>query len=134
MPRLEELEEELEARFGEPVLLNIMSALVDRLSQSSGHLEVLFQPARMYDVIESKFYSDDEKTKFFELYQKLISEIHVIVASLYQDRKARADAVVRVFKFYKEEIKPFMKKYALDQVEKWKNYKEAKQTKEKYFG
>lgn len=132
LPKLEEFEEELECRIQAPAITVVINMLMDRLGQCASHIEVIFQPGRMADMIESKFHTEEEKKKLFDFYKKVLSMIHEVHASMFEDRESRLKEINKIYNFYIQEVKPVMKKYLQKQAKAW--LEEDKPEAKQYFG
>jgi hypothetical protein len=132
LPKLEEFEKEFECRIQAPALPSVISVLMDRLGQCASHIEVIFQPGRMSDAIESKFHTEEEKKELFDFYKKVLSMIHEVHASMFEDRDARLKEIKKMYDFYMKEVKPTMKKYLQTQSKAW--LQEEKTEAKQYFG
>jgi len=133
LPLLKELETEFECRFNAPIISAITHVLLERMGQSAGHIEIIFQPARMADAIESKFHDEKEKEKLFEFYKKTLSIVHEISAASFNNREARIKTLINAIEFYKKELKPTMKQYLEEQAKGWLKQEKPEQ-KNQYFG
>lgn len=134
IPALADFEEEFEVRIQAPVVAMIINVLADRFGQAAGHIEILFQPTRMSDMIECKFHDEKEKKELFELYKKIISLIHEIGATTYESREARTKIIVKSLVFYKKELKPRMRAFMDKQSKGWLEQEKPEPKKDQYFG
>ena len=132
LPTLEEFEKEFECRVQTPALPSVISILMDRLGQCASHIEIIFQPGRMADMIEAKFHSEEEKKKLFDFYKKVLSRIHEVHASMFDDRETRLKEIKKLYTFYMKEVKPIMKNYLQTQAKAW--LAEEKPEAKQYFG
>lgn len=132
LPKLEEFEEEFECRIQAPAIPAVISILMDRLGQCASHIEIIFQPGRMADAIESKFHSEEEKKELFDFYKKVLSMVHEVHASMFDNREARLKEIKKLYHFYIKEVKPVMKKYLSTQAKAW--LEEEKPEAKQYFG
>jgi hypothetical protein len=132
LPPIKEIEEEFEARLGAPVIAGLMHLILDKMGQSAGHIEILFQPGRMADMIECKFHTEKEKADLFKFYKKTLSLIHEITKTAFETRDARIKAIIKGLEFYKTKLKPTMQKYLDDQAKGW--LKQEKPETKEYFG
>jgi len=133
LPKLEELEEEFEGRLQAPIVAGLMMLISERMSQCAGHIEVLYQPTRMSDMIECKFHNETEKKELFEFYKKIISLLHELSKSAFENRDERIKKIIKCLEFYKQEMKPTMKKYLEKQAKGWLE-QEKPEPKNQYFG
>ncbi len=133
LPSLKDLEQDFEVRLQAPVVAGLLHVILDKMGQSANHIEILFAPARMADMIECKFHDEEEKKKLFEFYKKTLSLIHEITKTILEDRNARIKAIIKGLKFYKKELKPTMKTYLEKQAQGWLK-QEKPEAKEQYFG
>lgn len=133
-PTLAEFEEEFEVRIQSPAIALIINILADKMMQAVGHIEILFQPTRIADMIECKFHDENEKKELFELYKKTISLIHEIGVATYENREARIKAMIKSLTFYKKELKPRMKAYLEKQAKGWLEQEKPEPKKDQYFG
>ena len=132
-PAMAEFEEEFECRIQAPVIANAMSILLDRVGQCVGHIEIIFQPTRMADAIESKFHTDKEKTELFSFYKEALALIHEAHLAAFQDRNKRGEMVRKTYDFYIKKAKPVMQKYLEVHVKGWQKKEKAEDYKT-YFG
>lgn len=132
LPKLKEFEKEFECRIQAPAIPAVLSILMDKLGQCASHIEIIFQPTRMADAIESKFHPEEEKKELFDFYKKVLSRVHEVHASMFDSREARLKEIKKLYSFYMKEVKPIMKKYLQTQAKAWlvEEKPEAKQ----YFG
>ena len=133
LPSLEAFEEEFECRIQAPALASVMSVILDKIGQSIGHVEVIFQPARMADAIESKFHTEKEKTELFNFYKEALAIVHEAHLSLYVDRKKRFEMIKKMYEFYIKKLKPVMQKFLGTQTKGWQSKEKAEDYKT-YFG
>ena len=132
LPKIEEFEEEFECRLQAPVIPGVLNVLMDKLGQSCSHIEIIFQPGRMADAIESKFHTEEEKKHLFALYKKILSAIHEVHAAMFDSREARLKEIKKTYQFYIKEVKPEMNKYLKKQAKAW--LEEEKTEAKQYFG
>jgi len=132
LPKLEEFEKEFECRIQAPAIPAVLNILMDKLGQCGSHIEIIFQPGRMADAIESKFHSEEEKKHLFEFYRKVLSMVHEVHASMFDSREARLKEIKKLYNFYIKEVKPEMKKYLQTQAKAW--LEEEKTEAKQYFG
>jgi hypothetical protein len=132
LPTIEEFEKEFEYRIQAPAIPAVIGILMDRLGQCASHIEIIFQPGRMADAIESKFHSEEEKKELFDFYKKVLSMIHEVHASMFDSREARLKEIKKLYAFYTKEVKPVMKKYLNTQAKAW--LEEEKPEAKQYFG
>ncbi len=137
LPKLDDVESELGIKIiYNPVINQLLTVLHERIGNSAGHLEINFQPTRMADAIESKFFSDKEKQEMFKFYKELIAVIHEIALSIYQNEESRAKCFKATYDFYLKKLKPFMQDFLKRQADGWR--KEESQPKSEksgsYFG
>jgi len=132
LPKLEEFEKEFECRIQAPAIPAVISILMDRLGQCASHIEIIFQPGRMADAIESKFHPEEEKKELFDFYKKVLSKVHFVHASMFDNREARLKEIKELYPFYMKEVKPTMRKYLQKQGKSW--LEEEKPEAKQYFG
>lgn len=135
LPPLEEVEEEFGILIREPVnfLREFISRLLDRFDGLASHVAGVIQPNRLDQMIEAKFYSDEEKEELLKFMQKLMYHFHLLVASLYEGEKERAKAFLKAYSFYKKEVKKFAKDFLKEQARKWMEEESTREI-ETYFG
>ncbi len=135
LPPLEEIEEEFGILIREPVnfLGEFISHLLDRFNGLASHMASVIQPNRLDQMIEAKFYSDEEKEEFLKFMQRLMHHLHLLVASLYEGEKERAKAFLKAYSFYKKEVKKFAKDFLKEQARKWMEEESTREI-ETYFG
>lgn len=132
LPKLEEFEEEFECMIQAPAIPSIISIIMDRMGQCASHIEIIFQPGRMADMIESKFHTEEEKKKLFDFYKKVLSKVHSVHAAMFESRETRLNQIKELYRFYTKEVKPIMHKYLQTQAKAW--LEEEKPEEKKYFG
>ncbi|MBW2969029.1 hypothetical protein KY314_02850 [Candidatus Woesearchaeota archaeon] len=133
LPSVKQIEEEFEIKLQSPVVSLIMRVLLEKMGQSANHIEILFAPARMADMIECKFHDEEEKKKLFEFYKKTLALIHEMTKTLLENREARITAIINGLKFYEKELKPTMRNYLEKQAKGWLK-QEKPEVKGQYFG
>ena len=133
LPSLKEFEEEFECRLQAPIIAGVMSVILDKIGQSISHIEIIFQPARMADAMESKFHSEEEKTKLFKFYREALSIVHEVHHSLYISREKRLEMIKKSYEFYMKKLKPIMQEFLETQTKGWQS-KEKTEDYKTYFG
>ena len=133
LPDLKEFEEEFEWRVAAPVIASVMSVLLDRIGQAAGHVEVIFQPTRMSDAMESKFHTEEEKTELFPFYKESISLVHEMHLAAYTNREKRLEAIKKAYEFYMKKVKQIMQRFLDTQAKGWLK-KEKVEGAKTYFG
>ncbi|MBD3304569.1 hypothetical protein GF343_05475 [Candidatus Woesearchaeota archaeon] len=132
LPELDEFEKEFECRIQAPAIPAVIGVLMDRLGQCASHIEIIFQPGRMADIIESKFHAEEEKKELFDFYKKVLSMVHYVHAAMFDSREARLKEIKKLHPFYMKEVKPTMRKYLQKQGKSW--LEEEKPETKQYFG
>ena len=133
LPSLKEFEEEFECRVSASAIAFVMSVLLDRIGQAAGHIEIIFQPTRMADAMESKFHSENEKTELFQFYKEAISIVHEIHLAAYTNREKRLETIKQAYEFYTKKVKPTMQNFLEIQAKGWLKKEKADGSKN-YFG
>lgn len=132
LPPLEELEEEFEVRIYEPVISSAARAVLDRLSLCAGAIDSITHPTHPADIIKSKFYSEEQKREFWEIYKELQAIVAAVMHSAFVSRKARCDALKAAFDAYSG-MKEKMQELFSVQVKGWKSPDKVEEA-ERYFG
>lgn len=140
MPALEEIEKELCIKIiHTPVLTSVVNAFREILGGSVSHFEAIIAPARMADMIETKFHDEKEKKEIFKMYKILLAILHEISAAFYSTEKERAEVIKKTFEFYKKEYKPYSYQFLQKQGALWRQEAEKEPPKPQtqqgnYFG
>ncbi len=140
MPSLEEIEKELCIKIiGTPVLTSLINAFREILGGSVSHFEAIISPARMADMIETKFHDEKEKKEMFKMYKILLAILHEISATFYGTEKDRAEIIKKTFEFYKKEYKQYTHQFLQKQGSLWRQEAEKEPPKPQtqqgnYFG
>jgi hypothetical protein len=133
LPTIEEFETEFEVRLQVPILRHLLMIMTDHFGWGAGHVEKILHPAHMYDMMETKFHTEDEKKELFKKYQELCSYLHEISLSFYLTPEERGKTIMKALKYYKESYKPFIQKMLKEHTEKWKE-ETKEEKKESYLG
>lgn len=134
LPTADELEQEFDIRLQEPVVRTTLWMIIDHIMQSANHLEGILQPQRMPDMIEHKFYTEQERKAFYKKYKELISKVHELWVTMFQTRKERTQALAKGYQYVKKQLKPFMQDFLSQQAKEWLKEDQTQEKRESYMG
>ncbi len=135
LPSADEIEQEFDIRLQEPVIRSTLWIIIDHMMQAANHIEGIIQPQRMPDMIEHKFYTDQERKTLYKKYKEFIAKVHELWAAMFQTRKERIQALIKGYQYVKKTLKPFMHEFLHNQAEQWlKEDNLPEEKRESYMG
>lgn len=118
---LEVLEEELGLYFAVPTAFvnELLTHVVRRLQSIRNSINIFYQPTSFIENYESNFLSNKEKEEIFPFFKKLISFDWEYASEFNKGARERAEFLKKALKFYREEGKPFITKFATKLKKEW---------------
>jgi len=127
LPKLEELEKEFDFYTeGRPVLSEVLKRVALVLDLIRADLESILHPRGLGEIVESKFFKEEEKDKLFDFYREVRAKIRKVPLAVMGSEEEKVRILKEFIEFYREKAKQFSKKFYEEISKKWME-KEAKE-------